>query len=440
MRVSVVWAFLAALAFVACGGKTDLLEDDAGVQDASLDVKPKKDATPDVAAPYQPLGKRCEATDAAAPPTWVPDDAGAPLRPPLAASSGGPVLAHPIFIPMTFEGDELRDPIEDFIASVGCTSYWHATATDYGVGDAVTGEAVHLTDKPPTSIDDTQIGAFIRAKIVAKTVPAPIADQTLYVIYYPDQTDITLQGSHSCQSFGGYHNNFNLSDGTRVAYAVIPRCGSFGQLDSIDAVTAVSSHELLEGSTDPYPFAKPAYQLTEPNGFAWEIAGGGEIADLCEFNDDAFFLPSDYPFYVQHSWSNQAAFTGQDPCQPTTHTYFAAAPVLPDTLVYDFGFGAQNAMGAQISVGNNKTIDVQLIASGPWPDVVSVSALDGAVFFGGKPTLKFSFDVAQGKIGDTLKLTVSRVGTNSTFGFEPFLIRASSKGISHSWWAVVGDP
>ncbi len=424
----------------ACGGLSDL-SGDAG-SDAALDVHPKKDTgvVDTGPPPYQTQGTKCVTTDAAAPLPWAATgDAGVALHPPVMQSSGGPVLTHPVFVPMTFDGDALRDPIEDFIASVGCTTYWHATAPDYGVGDGVTAPPVHMSDTPPAAIDDSAIGAFIRSKIVSNAAPPPVAGQTLYVIYYPDTTDITLQGSHSCQSFGGYHNEFAMSDGTRVPYAVLPRCDNFSQLGGIDEMTAVSSHELLEAVSDPLPMSTPAYQYPEINGLAWALAGGGEIGDLCEFNSDAFFLPSDYPFYVQHVWTSHTAFLGQNPCQPTTNTYFAAAPTLPDAVSFNFGSGVQQTQGISLALNASKTITLNLISSASWANPITVEVKDGEYIFGGKPALNFGLAVTQGNVGDTLQLTVTRIGTNSQFGLEPFVIRASSAGFTYSWWALVGD-
>lgn len=427
---------------IACGGRTDLSElvDGDGGADASPDAKPKKDSGPDVVdAGYQPLGKKCSAPTGPAPTPWTPDDAGAALRPPIAASSGGPVLSNPVFVPITFDVDDMRAPIEDFIDSVGCTSYWETIVRDYGVNDAYMAGVGHLSDKPPAMIDDAQIGSFIRSKIISKDVPYPTAN-TLYVIFYPDGTDISLQGQHSCQAFGGYHNEFTMGGTLSVPYAVIPRCGGFGQFDGIDEVTATTSHELVEAVTDPLPMSTPAYQLPEPSGIAWALAGGGEIGDLCEFNQDAFYVPNDYPFAVQRQWVNHSAFGVHDPCQPSTTTYVAAAPVLPDTVKFDIGLGPQTTPGIALSVGQQKTIDVKLIADASWSSPVLIDVQDAEYFFGGKPALNFNVTKKQGNVGDTIQVTVTRIGTNQLFGLEPFAISASSQGTTRTWWALVGDP
>lgn len=442
MRWRLAWGLSVCVA-IACGGRTDLgdtIDPDGGTVDASADAKPKKDSGPIVVdAGYQPLGKKCSPPTGAAPPPWTPDDAGAPVRPPVVMSSGGPVLANPVFVPITFDGDDMRAPIEDFIDSVGCTSYWQTIVRDYGVNDAYMSAVGHIASKAPMSIDDTQIATFIRSKILSKDLPYPTPN-TLYVIFYPDGTDITLQGQQSCQAFGGYHNEFGLNSTTSVAYAVIPRCGGFGQLAGIDEITATTSHELVEAVTDPLPMSNPAYQLPEPSGIAWALAGGGEIGDMCEFNQDAFYTPSDYPFAVQRQWVNHAAFALHDPCRPSDTTYFAAAPVLPDTITYNIGLGAQTAPGIGLSIGQQKTINVHLISDGTWNAPIFVDVQDAGYFFGSKPALNFNVSPKQGNVGDTITITVTRIGTNQMYGIEPFAITATSQGISRTWWALVGDP
>jgi len=84
--------------------------------------------------------------------------------------------------------------------------------------------------------------------------------------------------------------------------------------------------------TIQYPFglSAQAYQLPEPSGIAW-LGNGGEIGDTCE-RSAAIVTPSDFPFMVQRSWSNRAAFTGVDPCQPSSDPFVAAVPALPNVV------------------------------------------------------------------------------------------------------------
>jgi len=436
---------IGAFVCIACGGRTDLggeLDDDGGTKDASLDGKPLKDGKADVTTVdvYQPLGKKCSPPTGSPPPPWTPDDAGAPLHPPYIAQSGGPTIANPAFVAITFDGDDNRDAIEDFIGSVGCTDYWRSIVRDYGINDGYMVGTAHLKEAAPATIDDAAIGAFIRAKIANNALPQPVANQTLYVIYYPETTDITLEGSHSCQGFGGYHNEVKITQTQSVPYAVLPNCGSFGQLGGLDALTYATSHELVEAVTDQFPMSNPAYQLPEADDIAWAFGGGGEIGDMCEFNEDAPLFPGTYPFTVQKQWVGSKAWLLHDPCQPSTQVYFAGAPVMPDLIPFDIGFGPSNTKGVKIAQGSQKTIDVKIVADGAWSPDIIIDAQDAAFFFGQKGALTFNVVPKSGKVGDTVKLTVNRIGTNQQFGVEPFLINAHSNGITRSWWAIVGDP
>jgi hypothetical protein len=92
--------------------------------------------------------------------------------PPFAVSSGGPVLGAPIFVPMTFDGDPLRDLIEDAVGSMGCMSYWRSIVGDYGVGDAVMDAPVHMGGAAPSAMSADQVGAFIRNQIGAQGTQA----------------------------------------------------------------------------------------------------------------------------------------------------------------------------------------------------------------------------------------------------------------------------
>jgi hypothetical protein len=420
------------------------LDEDGGptTKDASTDTKPLKDSgkidtsTPDV---YVPLGKKCAPPTGAPPPVWTPDDAGAPLHPPYLASNGGPTIANPAFVAITFDGDDMRDSIEDFVGSVGCTDYWRTIVSDYGINDGYMIQTAHLKDTPPALIDDTAIGTYIRAKIANNELPPYVPNQTLYVIYYPDATDITLQGEHSCQGFGGYHNEVKLTQTQSIPYAVLPRCGSFGQLNGLDAITYATSHELAEAVTDQFPMTNPAYQFPQPDDISWGF-GGGEMGDMCEYNQDAPLFPSTYPFTVQKQWVGSKAWLLHDPCQPSTQTYFAAAPVLPDMIAYDIGFGQSATKGVKIANGSQQTISVQLIADAAWTSDILVDVQDAGFFFGQKPTLSFNVNPKSGKVGDTIQLTIHRIGTNTALGVEPFIVNAHSNGIQRTWWGVVGDP
>jgi len=427
-------------------------------------VKPKdagKDTGP---PPYVPQGTKCvRAADAGAPLPWVRpvDDAGTDagvdagddsgtdagddggtdggsaiisadlLRPPPVVSSDGSVASLPVFVPITFDGDPLRDEIEDFVASVGCSSYWHAVATPYGIGDGISATPIRLPEVPPTTMTDAQVQTWLAKKINGDpSFPKPSVD-VVYVIFFPQETVIDDGSGKSCSSFAGYHFSTDVG-GKNAPYAVIPRCGG-----SLDSLTAVTSHELIEYATDPTP-GQGGYLSVANEWIAWSLLGGSEVADMCEHARYANFTPNDYPFAVQRSWSNEQAFLGNDPCiPPDGPVWFIGTPILPDMVtVSDYGQTIQ-AHGLKLAAGKSTTIDVRMQSSGAgtW----TVSAQDISVWLGSSPQLKFAFDKTTGKAGDVLHLTVTRTGTNSTYKANPFMLRSSNANQEHLWFGIVGD-
>lgn len=432
-------ALVATFASAGCGPSSDTPSDAGADADAG---KPKpKDAAIE-AAPYVPKGVRCTRDPNAVPPTpWTPPsldggveagDGGADLpRAPAVVSSDGTVAPLPVFVPVTFDGDDARDEIEDFVASVGCTSYWRQVANEYGIGDGITGTPIHLAEAAPSTITDAQIRSWLVKKVQSDPRFASAGVNVLYAIFYPEATTITFTGGTSCGNFGGYHSSTSTI-GKAIPYAVMPRCGS-----SIDTLTNVTSHEFIEYATDPVP---GGYQNVDEHELAWGIFGSSEVGDMCEFGKGASYVPSDYPFEVQRSWSNKAAWLRQDPCVPAIGaTYFVAAPVIDETVTVDYFGVPMPTRGVKLAKGASRTIDVKMMATGSTADW-TVSAVDLSPSLGGGPTLKFTFDKTTGNAGDVLKLTLQRIGTNGSTNAAPFVIRSSQKGgDDHSWYGVAGD-
>jgi hypothetical protein len=131
---------------------------------------------------------------------------------------------------------------------------------------------ITLTSIPAGNVTDAQIQQTLDAAFTANKLPQPDAD-TIYAIYFPSNVSITLDGSTSCFGFGAYH--FATTETKRHAayYLVMPDCG-----DSFAGVTEVTSHELVEATTDavPTPGSTPNYPQ------AWNDSGGNEAGDLCE--------------------------------------------------------------------------------------------------------------------------------------------------------------
>jgi hypothetical protein len=331
-------------------------------------------------------------------------------------SYGGTTLHHPTFISVTYPGDTLADELADFTASVGCTDYWQAITADYGVGEAVAGPPVALTETAPTTIDDTAIAAWLVQKIDSSDpqFPRPATD-TLYALWYPESTTITLQGATSCQDFGGYHNGTQLADGTPVSYAVMPRCPQQGGGTVVDGLTTAASHEFIEGCTDPQPFTAPAYLAPDGNHQGWLFASASEVGDLCEFDQSAFYQPSGFPWYVQKIFSNRAAWAGTNPCVPAdTPDYFYGAAEVPDVASLDLvGTGTPIPVAVvNVPVGTSVTVPVLLVGSS---DITSmqVQAFDLNQLLGQPTVLTLSLSASTGAPGQTLQLTITKDGAES---------------------------
>ena len=111
---------------------------------------------------------------------------------------------------------------------------------------------------------------------IRKGVLPPSDLNTLYMIYFPADVTITLDGLTSCQSFGAYHfaKRADKLHATNVFYTVEPECNS-----GLSYLTYAASHEFAEAVTDniPTPGNVPDYPQ------AWNDVNGGEAADLCPF-------------------------------------------------------------------------------------------------------------------------------------------------------------
>ena len=197
--------FASSLAFllVACGGNVDSgntapVGDDAGTDTGSTPVEE------DTGAPAEDAGP---ILDHGAPSTTYP---AFPADLPMLKNQGAGGLTAPSLVTVTFPGDVNATSYETFGDKIGATEYWKAITAEYGVGAAVGGGHVRETTAWPTTIADFEVDAWINdhATNYAKYGwPAP-TNQTIYVIYVPQATSLTMKGSDACkQGVGGYHTS-----------------------------------------------------------------------------------------------------------------------------------------------------------------------------------------------------------------------------------------
>jgi hypothetical protein len=362
--------------------------------------------------------------------TFVPA-AYAPL--PQVATMGGTVLTAPKVQPIVFAGDDASGDIVTFLSDLTRTGYWKATTSEYGVGALTVLPAIMIPSSAPLETTD----ALLRAQLTANTsgfAPAwGAADPSvIYLFVIPEGSTVDNDQSTCCDDFGGYHYETPAGNVT-IPYAVGCACpGFFGiTVGSLDERTTAISHELVEAATDPFPKTNPAYQGEDPADAIWGYITGGEVADMCAFDDDATFVPTGSKYMVQRSWSNTAARRPDNPCVPkaTASAYFNSFPVTePITL----GSGADTftTHGVSVPLGLSKTIDVQLYSTAATPGPWTVSALDyDAWVLGAQANLKLALDKSEGQNGDVLHLTISSMTADSNLDGAAFILISHYGGV-----------
>jgi len=206
-------------------------------------------------------------------------------------SSGGTTLTVP-----TFLADVTNTTFWDLLTeynSNGLTSGGHTGNQLIGRGTYKAEYTITPSRCTGTSCSDANIQAEITDQIAAGHLPAPSLDahgktNTIYMVYFPHGLTINLDGSLSCQSGGfcAYHGTV-ASTGTlsEYYYGVFPDfqsgsgcdvgCGSGATL--YDNMTSVTSHELVEATTD----AEVGIATVVAYPLAWYNTTYGEIGDIC---------------------------------------------------------------------------------------------------------------------------------------------------------------
>jgi hypothetical protein len=380
--------------------------------------------------------------EAGAPETSTPWTGPATHPPmPQVVDYGGHVLSSPEIQPVVFAGDAMQNDIAAFTGDLAKSTYWAAVSHEYGVGAIRALPIAVANETAPSSLTDAQVQAWITAKISSGLLPAPDGN-TFYAVFYPTSTTITSSAGTSCTNFYGYHGQSTSASGAAYVYAVLPRCHDGFHTDLAN-VTNSTSHELLEGSTNPWFSTSPAYATVDPAHAVWAIATGGEteLGDMCALMPGAGYLqPSDLPYAVQRMWSNAAAAASHDPCVPApSGPYFNAAPVLPDMVTIDLGSkGSLTTQGVRIPVGQSRTIEVDLYSDAPTAGPWKVEALDLATLAKKPAALDLKLDAASGQNGDVLHLTITPLQTEPN-GLEAFYVGSGLQGRSTLWVGLVSN-
>ncbi len=349
---------------------------------------------------------------------------------------GGAVLDAPNVIPIFFQNDPDQTDVETFLTQLAGSTFWSEATSEYQVGALTIAKSVVVTDTPPPTITSAKIESWLDDYLDGThTTEFPaIAPNNVYVVFYPSQTTIqdNVVGT-GCVSYGGYHDESQNASKQSFVYAVMPRCSTFGYLSGLDALTGPLSHEIEEAATDPHPQTDTAYAAADQDHMVWNLAPLGELGDMCAYEPQSFQkLVGSY--MVQRLWSNTSAKAGHDPCAPALATpYYNAAPVLNDTVTLDYYGQNVSTKGVQVTLGNSKTIDVQLFSDAEAADW-SVSAVDATYGTSQPKQLDLTWDAQTGNNGDTLHLTITRIANSPTSNGSELYIYASRDQKTWNMW------
>jgi hypothetical protein len=349
---------------------------------------------------------------------------------PQIRSSGGDVLKNPRVVPIIYPNDPLTQKIRGFFDKLPGSNYWGTLASNYGVGDITSGNAIMLDFAAPPLVDEDGVRSWFESNLDGSQPEFGAADpNAIYILFLPQMTAATYYGASLCNSphLSGYHGDGIAGGGTRITYAVVARCA-----DDIDTLTIEASHQLVDAAANPRPSIAPGFGAMDPDFLPWAQLPGAQVATMCESSSPASVFSSELGFAVHQVWSNAAAKAGKAPCFPsaTGDVYFNSAPVLTE----DVTMGSHTTKGLKLAVGETKTIDLHLFSDGDTGGSWTIDTVQNTE--SGAAELTFRVSPASGKNGDVVKLTMTRVQTGAAdWGGTPFLLR-STLGSKQRFWPV----
>lgn len=362
--------------------------------------------------------------------------------PPQMVKMAGTVLTSPKIVPIFFATDSTMKPqVEAFSQAMVGSTYWSATTSEYGVGALSLGATIVTSDTPPTT--DTALVTWLQGHFNGQngwpTTPDP---QTIYSVFLPAGVVLKTSFGNSCEAFGAYHDEAAQTGTNKpIVYALMPRCDGGSTSGTFDELTMSTSHEWIEAATDPNVETTPAYGDVDSDHYVWAYTPGAEVGDMCEYVDAAYQrLVGNY--MVQRTWSNAAAMAGHDPCVPAMGAMRGVAPVFDDTQTLPDIYSQGNVMtkGLQVTVGSQKTIEVDLYSDVDGTADWNVEAVDLASYMGGAAELSFQWDKQTGGNGDKLKLTITHVKAGTDMpGSELILQAKDGNGSITQWFGYVAN-
>ena len=354
---------------------------------------------------------------------------------PQVVDLGGTFLASPKVLPILYASDAGGTDILAFLQELATTPYWAQTTSEYGVGPLTILPPVMLSDPAPKSVTDAMLESSLASNTSGPNAAWGAADpSTIYLFVLPAGTIEADAEGACCTNYDGYHFQTDVGVGSNtvtVPYALSCACPGFDgpNVTDLQERTIDMSHELVETATDPFPNSDPAFAQEDDADIVWTLVTDGEVADMCEFNDDANVIPPGSTYMVQRSWSNAAAARFENPCVPvvTTTPYFNSFPQLGN-ISYDAG--QLTTRGIKIPLGQSQTIDVALLSGAPLAKSWGVAAYDYddvILNTGAGSTLRPP--TFTGASGETYRLTITPTRIDSYLKGEAFII-----------WSDYGNP
>lgn len=92
--------------------------------------------------------------------------------------NGGPVLATPVIVTVTWSGDPQAATWAAYDDAIGGSTYWHAINGEYGVGPATGGGHVSITTPAPSSMSDQDLDVLVSTNVGNGMWPASTASTT----------------------------------------------------------------------------------------------------------------------------------------------------------------------------------------------------------------------------------------------------------------------
>ncbi len=349
---------------------------------------------------------------------------------PQVVTLGGRVLTAPKVLPIVTSGDPGLADVTAFLNELAGTATWAAVTAEYGVGPLTVLPPVTMNTPAAKTVSDSTLQSILAANTSGTNPPWGAADaQTIYLFLLPEGTIEQDSDGACCTDFDGYHLEARAGS-LSVPYAVSCACPGFDgpAVTPVQERTVAISHELFESATDPLPSSDPAYVQEDDADYVWTLVTDGEVADMCEFNDDANVVPPGATYMVQRSWSNAAAARGDNPCLPslTTAPYLNTFPALGPITASGIAAGFKT-QGLAIPIGQSKTIALTLSSAAPTDNdwTVQVFDYDQAVAGASAPGLTLSLDKSSGRNGDVLHLTVAPKKADAQIGGEAFVVTST---------------